>query len=64
MTHSSDMYTGDIDEVLIRCPPGFTRACRCTGMDEEDSSLCEVCQLLDAYMDYSLERFRGVDFEV
>lgn len=64
MTHSSDMYTGDLDNVLIRYPPGFTQACRCVGMDEEGDDLCEVCHLLNAYMDYSLERFQAMDFKV
>lgn len=60
ITHSSEAHTGDIDSVLLKYPPGFTHACHCAGMEDGDD-LCEVCQLLDAYMDYSLERFRGMD---
>ncbi|KAF8494049.1 hypothetical protein JB92DRAFT_3127040 [Gautieria morchelliformis] len=56
ITHTSDVQPADIDDLLLRYPPGFSRVCRCAGMVED---LCELCQLLDAYMDYSLERFRG-----
>jgi len=60
ITHTSDMQAGNIDDVLLKFPPGFSYACLCSGMAEEGEVLCEVCQLLDAYMDYSLERFRGM----
>ncbi|KAF8521036.1 hypothetical protein JB92DRAFT_3141343 [Gautieria morchelliformis] len=56
VTHTSDVQPADIDGLLLRYPPGFSRVCRCAGMEED---LCELCRLLDAYMDYSLERFQG-----
>ncbi|KAF8508709.1 hypothetical protein JB92DRAFT_3144947 [Gautieria morchelliformis] len=56
ITHTSDVQAADIDDLLLRYPPGFSRVCRCAGMVED---LCELCQLLDVYMDYSLERFQG-----
>jgi len=62
LTHASDANARDIDEVLIRYPPGFTNACRCANVDEDIGSceeLCEVCQLADAYMNYSFERYKG-----
>ncbi|KAF8471528.1 hypothetical protein JB92DRAFT_3054850 [Gautieria morchelliformis] len=56
VTHTSDVQPADIDGILLRYPPGFSRVCRCARMEED---LCELCRLLDAYMDYSLERFQG-----
>jgi len=59
LTHTSDIHSDNIDEVLFRYPPGFSNTCRCANStDEGNSDFCEVCQLVDAYMAYSLERFQ------
>ncbi|KAF8532097.1 hypothetical protein JB92DRAFT_2844450 [Gautieria morchelliformis] len=52
ITLTSDVQ--DIDDLLLRYPPGFSRVCRCAGMVED---LCEACQLWEVYMEYS--RFPG-----
>lgn len=59
ITHTPD--AANVDDVLLKYPPGFSHACQCAGTVEEEDDLCEVCQLLDAYMDYSFERFQGMD---
>jgi len=60
LTHAPDIAVHDIEEILMKYPPGFTASCRCTTIDAEDiEELCDVCQLADAYMDYSFERCRG-----
>ncbi|KAF8584283.1 hypothetical protein K439DRAFT_1633665 [Ramaria rubella] len=62
LTREPNVQIGDIDEVLLQYPPGFSSACQCVNANEDDTNLCEVCQLVDAYMDYSFKKFRGVKF--
>jgi len=58
LTHSPDVKACDIDEVLGLYPPGFSNGCCCDPNDDEGQNLCEVCQLTEAYLDYSFERFQ------